>query len=792
MARRTTPLDHARHAQTGDRTSLVSGRRARAPSSRVQEQATRGLEGPGSALPQPVRGDFERRYGLDFAGVRVHIDQPAAQAAQGLRADAFTLGKHIGFARGRFAPDTSRGQRLLAHELAHVVQQSHSTNSTHGAALGGLGVAAEASPDAESEAERVAEAVVHGRAPPPIRHATGALIQCSPESELVDGYTSWGNLDEARLGAELQRRALAGQQAFVEAVLDALGSSDRDDVSFELTAFSSDAQLDGLAATTTGRLLLDRLFDELTSGSVAAEEQVQADRILRSKSRRIAGADFTRGVQHAKIFPYRQAGLTVLDTAPVFASRRAGAVWVRMPTAVLGTDMFRADTATLPGEVFIGGISIPEDEIVGVRLYDDGGRLVYRPALYLVQISNEADTQTAMLAAQAFGTGLTLGTDALLVGAAGRLGQALLWADRIALALGSVTMILREHRGFIISRFGAEGREFVRYVEYVDSALALYGLGRTAIGLVQLVGGLRTAFTQWRTAARNVEEQLSSSEQALVRSLDTNTDGALQQFDDIAAAERARAAPATAPGSGAGSDASAARTATSTEATAARDVEHLRPTGMGLTSDTPEPRAVALYEQIRAATDDVPAVARTMGMSEAVVQRVKDHLFMREHDIPYATGMRRHRFTENLAFAKAWQAAWSGLKNPGIHGTPDWEVHAARLEEQRQFLRDLIVHENVEATLHARGMPVYDPAHPPDASRFGDRGAHANAVIGERAFLARDVAQLTPTQRQAVLRPIMEATVEARGPFTAEELAGMHPEARAIYDQLLSEGRVHR
>lgn len=67
---------------------------------------------------------FSQRLGMDLSGVRVHTDERAATAAATLDASAFTLGSHIAFATGTYAPHTAAGRDLLAHELAHVAQQS--------------------------------------------------------------------------------------------------------------------------------------------------------------------------------------------------------------------------------------------------------------------------------------------------------------------------------------------------------------------------------------------------------------------------------------------------------------------------------------------------------------------------------------------------------------------------------------------------------------------------------------------------------------------------------------------
>src|SRR4051794_22968554 len=85
-----------------------------------------GREGrgtPGRPLDAAVRGVMEFRLGQDFGDVRVHTDTKAGAAARSIGARAFTGGDDIVFAAGQYSPHTAIGQNLLAHELAHVVQQ---------------------------------------------------------------------------------------------------------------------------------------------------------------------------------------------------------------------------------------------------------------------------------------------------------------------------------------------------------------------------------------------------------------------------------------------------------------------------------------------------------------------------------------------------------------------------------------------------------------------------------------------------------------------------------------------
>jgi hypothetical protein len=74
-------------------------------------------------MPGRLRSFFEPRFGQDFGSVRIHTGPEAAEAAQGVRARAFTIGRDVVFGGGEYQPTSARGQRLLAHELTHVVQQ---------------------------------------------------------------------------------------------------------------------------------------------------------------------------------------------------------------------------------------------------------------------------------------------------------------------------------------------------------------------------------------------------------------------------------------------------------------------------------------------------------------------------------------------------------------------------------------------------------------------------------------------------------------------------------------------
>lgn len=365
-------------------------------------------------------------------------------------------------------------------------------------------------------------------------------VQRTVASDLIDSYTEWQMLDEHGLGIHLLSRARLGDHNLVQQTLDTLRSTDRDDVSYEFCLAATPADLGNLILSPEGRALIDRLFDELTTGSVAAEEQEQADRLLLAKSSLVTPEDFGKAEQTAKVFPYRLSGLTVLHDAPLFAERRpSGRIWVNMPVRVLGASLFREETRTLPTETFISGIELPENEIVGVKMYDLGGEVVFRPALVLVQLANETDTHSLTKVAEIVGIGLTLGAGSLagLGIEASMMARVLLWADRAAFALGTLTSIVREHRGEIL-QYGEPGKQFLRQVDFLHSATAIYGFGRVALSMGQVLSGLRASYRAWRTAADAVDGGLGPA----VVEIGENTEALLKQADEIQSARRTRVA----------------------------------------------------------------------------------------------------------------------------------------------------------------------------------------------------------------------------------------------------------
>jgi hypothetical protein len=113
------------HREEDEPVHLKAGHRDHEQTDPDAISAVRGVLGGGQPISERVRRFFERRFGRDFGQVRVHANADADESAQAIGADAFAFRNHIAFAAGRYAPDSAPGCALLAHELAHVVQQGY-------------------------------------------------------------------------------------------------------------------------------------------------------------------------------------------------------------------------------------------------------------------------------------------------------------------------------------------------------------------------------------------------------------------------------------------------------------------------------------------------------------------------------------------------------------------------------------------------------------------------------------------------------------------------------------------
>lgn len=112
--------------QTERTEDVIQSKSITAETSWSMEAEINSVSNGGLPLPDSVRAFFEPRMNIDFSKVRLHIDAQAAKTAGALKARAFTIGNDIIFGEREFAPETTFGKKLLAHELTHTIQQNSS------------------------------------------------------------------------------------------------------------------------------------------------------------------------------------------------------------------------------------------------------------------------------------------------------------------------------------------------------------------------------------------------------------------------------------------------------------------------------------------------------------------------------------------------------------------------------------------------------------------------------------------------------------------------------------------
>ncbi len=154
------------------------------------------VSGAGQPLDLSVRRELEEQLGHDFSQVRLHTDRDSGQLAELMGADAFAVGQDIFFREGTYRPGTADGQRLLAHELLHTVQNPHGLGALRaGRDLGAVSLPQES---IERAAESAARASVLGA-------LQGALREEEPTAEVEPGQATPGWLRYATVDADRRR-----------------------------------------------------------------------------------------------------------------------------------------------------------------------------------------------------------------------------------------------------------------------------------------------------------------------------------------------------------------------------------------------------------------------------------------------------------------------------------------------------------------------------------------------------------------------------------------------------------
>jgi hypothetical protein len=177
------------------------------------------LRGSGAPLDGETRAHMEPRFGHSFAHVRVHADGRAAESAAAVGAHAYAVGRDLVFGAGRYAPGSASGRRLIAHELAHVVQQAGSADA---ALQPTLSIGPVDAPE-EREARAAAERVAAPAATPGVPAPGGGVTRRAAVPRLMRDAEYPTAPQQAAVQEEVNPQHTAAGGAAVDPVVDAPG-----------------------------------------------------------------------------------------------------------------------------------------------------------------------------------------------------------------------------------------------------------------------------------------------------------------------------------------------------------------------------------------------------------------------------------------------------------------------------------------------------------------------------------------------------------------------------------------
>jgi hypothetical protein len=652
----------------------------------------RVLSSPGHALDETTRSIMESRFRHDFSTVRLHTDREASESAESMHAWAYTVGRDVVLGADTPPRSTSAGLHLLAHELAHVVQQSKGgmppgvindttlereadhaayqvTNSLDAGTLSATSphlamkpkgqrsdtapenVDVEAPPgnitlrvegeviatisysaqagqaDVETwrgggregvtvvtpansnavyslsasyagryqagelafedvqadvawehvdgiaggevateqvghtfrlvlysvpvtRVERKAPLPAAARASAPRIKPKEAVFEAKAGDKLAKESSTLGFLDEERLAQSFLDQVRHDHLQTVDQGLDSIGLTNRDDVALAFCRRASQADLERLAESETGRKMLLRLYDELTSGHLGDDEKAQAERLMKVRAQRINPENVLSADQRAPVIPFSSIGFTKFSSASLTARRlKNGKIWVK---SHMKTEHWK-EARRLPSNMFALGVEGAEfdpDDIVGLYLYDEGGKVVYVPALHLLQLGNQEDTKALTMVGEAVFTGLTMGVGGEVVAGtkaargvwAARGVAAIKWADRGATAIGALSVLINDHRGLILKHFGSHGEAFLSAWQKIETVVAIYGIARGAVVLGETAIQLRGTYKNWQAMRANLRN-LSDEERLALDNVALQSEKTLQEIDDAQRAAVIKGAP---------------------------------------------------------------------------------------------------------------------------------------------------------------------------------------------------------------------------------------------------------
>ena len=331
-----------------------------------------------------------------------------------------------------------------------------------------------------------------------------------------------------------------------------------DNVASHLLVLQSPAKLEKFAASSEGRAMLDVMYQALITGDVTDFERLQAERILEAKAKRIPSAppeQYLAQLEQEKqyILPLRMQKTFRSDYAIFKAKLQPnGKVKVSYEDEIhfWDSDMFKEDRKNLrPERVWKNGVELSPDELVWLKIYDQGKKLVPMPALALIDYANQAKRQSVSVGATAFEMGLFLGFGGLgafsgagvrtlaaevVAGRASvtalRVAKGLLWADRIAMALPIVSTVINENREWLLDKFPNVAPVLLGVLDQANRITEYYGWARMGVeGGRYLKSKLAPVISEWRAERAALKEQLGPEQARVANEIDNGVELVLNE-----------------------------------------------------------------------------------------------------------------------------------------------------------------------------------------------------------------------------------------------------------------------
>jgi|CZKX01.1.fsa_nt_gi hypothetical protein len=332
---------------------------------------SRVLSRPGSALDGGTRSFMESRFCYDFSRVRIHTDSQAAESARDVSANAYTVGSSIVFSHGRFQPHSPSGRKLLAHELAHVVQQSQ----------GSVPAQIQRDPD---EVQTVDDAPKSNSALQQAFDAADAR-RWEVAARLANGLSPY----EMKIFLSQYPQPMWRHQLHLGAV-SAAGVGDKSAIALATEKESADFKRK--EDFKYRQQLAKQNGDPPPSEDGSQDIPNGPTRALTAEEKKLqCESSQSKGVM---TFPLRlPRGLWRISVAPISAHRSGEEIVVSQPlNGVLGDPMFKQEVKTLPLSTFTGGVHLAPDDYVRVRFYDDNDRVACVSGEQMLKMSEASDT----------------------------------------------------------------------------------------------------------------------------------------------------------------------------------------------------------------------------------------------------------------------------------------------------------------------------------------------------------------------------------------------------------------